>query len=46
METASLDIQKVCVVLSGTTSHVIVSGARKATHATRMLIKGKSSEAA
>ena len=33
METASLFIQKLGVVLSGTMSHVIVSDARKAPHA-------------
>ena len=33
METASLFKQKVGVILSGTTSHVTVSDARKAPHA-------------
>ena len=33
METASLFIRKVCVVLSGTMSQVILSEARKAPHA-------------
>ena len=49
METASLFIQKVCVVLSVIASHVTVSDVRKAPHAlrvgARILIKGKSTKA-
>ena len=49
METVSLFIQKVGVVLSGTMSHVTVSDARKAPRlirvGARILIKGKSTKA-
>ena len=41
METASLFIQKVGVVLSGTASHITVSDTRKARGGARILIKGK-----
>ena len=41
METASLFIQKVGVVLSGTLSHMTVSDAEKL-HVARILIKGKN----
>ena len=47
METASLFIQTVVVVLSGTMSHVIVSDARKAPYAkgsVRILIEEKSTQ--
>ena len=48
METASLFIKKVSVVLSGTMSHETASDARKALHAKgrgKGIIKGKSSKA-
>ena len=47
METASLQIQKVGLVLSGTMSHVIMSGARKTPHSkggARILTLGKSTK--